>query len=116
MRLKIAPILTQNLLALADGYFAAVKPTNKTVSMQSISRTFHGDPPFFDNLRKGKSTCGLTKYDEIVDRFEDRWPPGKMNLFPKLIDPRHGPRRKKPKAKRRRANVQSPKEVREVAP
>lgn len=100
MRLKIAPVLTENLLRLADAYMAAIKPTNRSVSMQSISRNFHGDPPFFDNLRSGKSTCGLTKYDEIVDNFDSRWPPGKRNLFPPLNDPRHGPFRKPPKLKR----------------
>lgn len=103
MRLKIAPVLTANLLRLADAYYAAVKPKLiKTVSMQSISRVFHGDPPFFDNLRTGKSTCGLTKYDQIVAKFDEAWPPGKRALFPKLDDPRHGPYRKPAKPKRRK--------------
>lgn len=104
MRLKIAPVLASNLLRLADAYFAAVRPKIKTVSMQSISRSFHGDPPFFDNLRAGKSTCGLTTYDRIVAKFDESWPQGKRASFPKLVDPRHGPYRTPPKPKRKTSN------------
>lgn len=101
MRLKIATVLTENLLRLFDAYYRAIKPTNKTVSMASISRTFHGDPPFYDNLKSGKSTCGLTKYDELIAKFDEAWPVGKRALFPKLNDPRHGPYRKPPKPRRK---------------
>ena len=101
MRKKLAPVLSDNLLRLADAYLAVIRPKIKTVSMQSISRNFHGDPPFFDNLRSGKSTCGLTKYDEIIAKFDENWPAGKRHLYPKLTDPRHGPYRKPPNLKRK---------------
>lgn len=100
MRLKIAPVLSRNLLRLARAYLAAVKQTNPTASLTSISRNFHGDPPFFENLAVGKTTCGLTKYDEIISRFDARWPAGKHHLFPPLEDPRHGPRRKPAKKRK----------------
>lgn len=101
MRLKIAPVLTENLLRLARAYLAATKKTNPSVSMQSISRNFHGDPPFFEKLAVGACSCTLPKYDEIVSRFDEKWPKGKRNLFPQLNDPRHGPHRKPPKPKRK---------------
>lgn len=103
MRLPIAPVLADNLIRLARAYMDATKPTNPSVTLQSISRNAHGDPPFFDKLIAGECSVTLRKYDEIIEWFDEdaKWPTGYER--PKLIDPRHGPLRRKPelmKAKR----------------
>ena len=104
MRLPIAPVLSNNLVRLAKAYLEATKPTNPTVTMQSISRNAHGDPPFFDKLAAGECSVTLRKYDEIIHWFDEnaKWPTGFKK--PVLIDPRHGPLRRKTKPKKARKN------------
>ncbi len=99
MRLPIAPVLSDNLVRLANAYLEATRPTNPSVTLQSISRNAHGDPPFFESLAAGKCSVTLRKYDEIIEWFDEKakWPVGYIR--PVLIDPRHGPKRK-PKLKK----------------
>ncbi len=89
MKQPIAPVLVQNLIRLATAYFDATAPTNKVVSLASISRLAHGDPPFFDKLIAGECSVTLRKYDEIIAWFDQKakWPEGYSR--PVLVDPRH---------------------------
>ena len=107
MRLPIAPVLADNLVRLAKAYLEATLPTNPTVTLQSISRNAHGDPPFFDKLAAGECSVTLRKYDEIIEWFDEKakWPTGYKK--PDLIDPRHGPLRRKTKPKKARKNGKS---------
>ena len=94
---KLAPVMRRNLLRLADAYYAIMKPMRPNISMGSISRQFHGDPPFIDGLRAGTSWCSPPKYDSMVGKWFNEWPEG--HAFPKLNDPKHGKPKRKSNAK-----------------
>lgn len=66
---KIGPVMRYNLLVLARAFCA-----HTGVTLGVLSRTCHGDPPFFDRLVKGEGTISARKYDDITDWFDHNWP------------------------------------------
>lgn len=100
MRLKFAPVLADNLMKLVTHYMAARAPRISKVSLRSVSRQAHGDPPFFEKLMAGECSFTIRKYDEMIDWFDTNWPTNTKR--PKLVDPRHGPLRRKPVPRKRK--------------
>jgi len=68
--MDLEPILRANLLRLARLYSEV-----QDVKLSTVSRFSHGDPPFYDNLAKGKPV-GFTvrKYDQAMRWFRANWP------------------------------------------
>jgi hypothetical protein len=69
---QAAPILRQNVLALARVYakHRGIKPT-------TLSRHIRGDMYFLADYAKGNIGVTIQKYDEIRQWFEDHWPKDK---------------------------------------
>lgn len=66
------PTMRANLLRLAKAYAAA----RGGASLASVSRSAHGDPPFFDRLLIGKGSFTVRKYDEVRAWFAENMPKG----------------------------------------
>ena len=67
----ITPTARSNIaiLAKAFGHARGIKPA-------TVSRLIRGDMNFLRNFTSGKVGMTLTKYDEVMQWFEDHWPEG----------------------------------------
>jgi len=57
------------LLSVARAYAKA-----EQLSLETVSRRFHGAVWFFSDFESGKVTLTLRKFDEMLDQFAEQWP------------------------------------------
>lgn len=95
---EIEPQMRRNILKLAVAYAEA-----KKLKLATLSRQAHGDPPFFDRLKKdeaayqkvghrvdSRGSFTARVYDKLILWFDERWPAD--TEYPELDDLFHQPK------------------------
>ena len=78
--MKVEPILVSNLLKLAHAY-----ANYHECTLANVGRRIHNDNAVFARLEAGTGSITLRKYDEVIERFRDKWPRGLR--WPRLREP-----------------------------
>ena len=66
----ITKTVRDNLLAIASAYR---KATGKSESQ--VSKKFYGNAEFFAQLRAGTHSISVKKLEEMIEEFDEEWPP-----------------------------------------
>lgn len=79
---RISPICQAALLRAARACAKA-----RGVPLRTISWRAHGDASFLDRLSRGRCSCTIRKFDDIMEWLEDpaNWPEGQVS--PDVVDP-----------------------------
>lgn len=101
--MTIQTVARKNLLLVAHTYRRATKLSLSTVSLQ-----FHGRGKFFEDFQKGRCSITLSKLEEMLVDFSDRWPPEAK--WPKL-QPIRMARSKAKRRRRIRKNINAPVDI-----
>ena len=80
----IEPILVNNLVGLAEAFVDATGVKITTVGANSTKTA-----SFYTDLKSGKTSCTLRKYDLLTKRFAENSP--EDHTMPTLKDPQHYP-------------------------
>lgn len=76
----LEPVARENILRLAEAYARA-----KGISLRSVSKYAYGEGDFLEQVRAGKRSFTLRKYDEMRRWFARNRPKGMR--WPKLKEP-----------------------------
>jgi hypothetical protein len=65
----IAKLLTANLVKIAQAY-----ARGKGTTLAAVGRRFYGNTRFFGQLRAGKRSISIHKYEEMIEAMRADWP------------------------------------------
>lgn len=66
----ISDTCRDNLLSVATAYALA-----RNLSLTTVANEFYGSRNFFKEFDAGERSISLTKYDQMMQKFSDSWPP-----------------------------------------